>query len=94
MNDPLALWLNEWGEWLDKLLTTGLANPTRETRVRIERWCADAEALGFRDQQAAARTMLADDTPATQRAKAFLGLLLEQDMLTRLLEAGHLVEER
>ncbi|MES2818251.1 MAG: hypothetical protein V4812_04610 [Pseudomonadota bacterium] len=98
MNDPLDNWLQEWGAWLDALLATGLACPTRETRARIGQWCADAQALGFATQCAAAQTLLGaeadgiSDGPSIQaRAQVFIGLLLEQDMLLRLHEAQRLM---
>ncbi|HLD64964.1 MAG TPA: hypothetical protein VJA19_02865 [Pseudomonas sp.] len=87
MSPPLENWLQEWGHWLDALLATGLACPTGETRLRIQAWCADAEALGFAAQCAAARVLLGG---LPERADAFLGLLLEHDMLLRLSEAQHL----
>lgn len=83
-------WLEEWGSWLDDLLATGLACPTQLVRQRIERWCQDAELLGFASQQQAAQRLLQGGVTMPERTQVFFALLLEQDMLLRLYEARRL----
>lgn len=90
MSDPLMGWLGEWGGWLDDLLATGLACPTHLVRQRIERWCLDAELLGFASQQQAAQRLLQGRLTMPERTQVLFALLLEQDMLLRLYEARRL----
>lgn len=90
MSDPLRDWLEDWGQWLDALLATGLACPTREARQRIARWSEEAELLGFLDQRQAALRLLEEGIAMAERARIFFALLQEQDMLMRLHEARQL----
>lgn len=87
MNDPLQDWLEAWGFWVDELLASGLAYPSRSTRQRIERWCEDAELLGFASQARLARGLFEGPGSATTD---FQQLLLEQDMLERLYQVPDL----
>lgn len=83
MSEALDQWLEEWGGWLDAVLASGLACPTRETRQRIAHWCDDAELLGFARPAGAARRLFGDDTPMAERGRLLHDLLAEQDMLSR-----------
>lgn len=95
MSEALNHWLQAWGEWLDALLATGLACPARETRQRMQRWCEDAELLGFARQAGAVRRLLEEGADMEQRARLLFDLLSEHDILRRsyqLLELQALAE--
>lgn len=82
MSDSLNDWFEAWGDWLDELLASGLARPASGARARIERWCVDAELLGFAEQAQRARALISGD--AAPSPQDFQRLLLEHDMLERL----------
>ncbi len=90
MSDPLKDWLDDWGQWLDALLATGLACPTREARQRIARWSEEAGLLGFPGQRLAALHLLEQGISMAERTRTFFSLVQEQDMLVRLYEARQL----
>lgn len=87
MNEPLLDWLDTWGSWLDELLASGLACPSRSTRQSIERWCEDADLLGFTSQARLARGLFEQAGISTAD---FQQLLLEHDMLERLYQVRRL----
>lgn len=92
MSDSLNDWFEAWGDWLDELLANGLAYPASGVRQRIERWCVDAELLGFAEQAQLARELIGEGGMST--SQCFQRLLMEQDMLERLYQLEAWVPQR
>lgn len=93
MSDPLLIWLDHWSIWLDGLLGSGLASPGETTRQQMQTFLQEAEILGYHEQAEAIRELLGSDTKQQRRVDLYYRLLVQHDLMQRLLRT-HTVCER